>query len=103
MNFAALKKIKKLQDEMMATQKEIENTIFTASSGGVVSVDVKGNKELVSVSVDKSFVAESPEDFEMLTDMVVAACNLAYKQIEKTTQEKMGKYEALLGSMNGMF
>jgi DNA-binding protein YbaB len=33
--------------------------------------------------------------------MIVAACNLAYKQIEKTTQEKMSKYSALLGGMGG--
>ena len=30
---AMLRKIKKMQDEMMATQKEIEETVFTASAG----------------------------------------------------------------------
>ena len=29
---AMLRKIKKMQDEMMATQKEIEETVFTASA-----------------------------------------------------------------------
>lgn len=98
---AMLRKIKKMQQEMMDTQREIEETIFTASSGGVVTVDVNGAKEIVAVKVSDDFEATTPEDFEMLSDMIVAACNQAYKQIEKTTQEKMGKYSALLGGMGG--
>lgn len=98
---AMLRKIKKMQDEMMATQKEIENTVFTASAGGVVTVEVYGTKELKSVNVDKSFEAEGPEDYEMLGDMIVAACHDAYKQVDKTTEEKMAKYQALLGGMGG--
>ena len=42
---AMLRKIKKMQQEMMDTQREIEETIFTASSGGVVTVDVNGAKD----------------------------------------------------------
>ena len=100
---AMLRKIKKMQDEMMATQKEIEETVFTASAGGVVSVEVFGTKELKEIKIDTSFEAEGPEDYEMLSDMIVAACNEAYKEIEKTTQAKMSKYQALLGGMGGLF
>ena len=45
--------------------------------------------------------AESKEDLEMLGEMIVAASNEAYKQIDKTTQEKMGKYSALAGGFGG--
>ena len=41
-----LKKIKKMQDEMVATQKEIEQTVFIASAGGVVSIEMYGSKEI---------------------------------------------------------
>jgi len=98
---ALLKKIKKLQDEMIAAQNELESTSFYASAGGVVSVEVKGNKELVKVSIDKNFQIESSEDLEMLEEMVVAACNQAYKEIEKATKEKLGKYTDLLGGFGG--
>ena len=37
----------------------------------------------------------------MLADMIVAACNQAYKQVETTTQQKMSKYNSLLGGMGG--
>ena len=40
---------------------------------------------------------------EMLSDMVVAACSTAYKDIDKTTEEKMEKYSALLGGYGGLF
>ena len=54
-----LKKIKKMQDEMVATQKEIEQTVFTASAGGVVSIEMYGSKELKAVKFVDGF---KPED-----------------------------------------
>jgi len=96
-----LKKIKKMQDEMMATQKEIEETVFEAAAGGVVTIEMFGSKELKAVHVAEGFQPEDKEDFEMLGDMIVAACQDAYKQIDKTTNEKMGKYQALLGGFGG--
>ncbi len=98
-----LRKLKKMQDEMLQTQKEIEETVFKASAGGVVTVEIYGTKELKSVKIDDSFEAEGKEDYEMLSDMLVAACSEAYKQIDKTTAEKMAKYSALTGGFGGMF
>ncbi len=99
---AMLKKIKKLQDEMVATQKEIEQTVFNSSAGGVVSVEIWGTKEIKSIKIDPSFLLDSKEDIEMLNDMLVSACNKAYKEIDKTTKEKMEKYNSLL-QMGGLF
>ena len=48
-----MKKIKKIQEEMLATQQEIENTVFYASAGGVVDVEVYGTKEIKAVKIDK--------------------------------------------------
>ena len=98
---AMLRKIQKMQKEMMDTQKEIDETVFSATSGGVVTIEMYGTKELKAVKVAPEFEAEGAEDYEMLSDMIVAACNEAYKKIDKTTQEKMGKYQALLGGMGG--
>ena len=53
-----LRKLKKMQDEMLQTQKEIEETVFTASAGGVVSIEMYGTKELKSVKIDDGFEAE---------------------------------------------
>jgi nucleoid-associated protein EbfC len=98
---AMLRKIQKMQKEMMDTQKQIDESVFTASSGGVVSVEVYGTKQIKSVIISDDFEAEGKEDYDMLSDMIVAACNETYKQIDKTTQEKMAKYQALLGGFGG--
>lgn len=96
-----LRKLQKMQKEMMDTQKEIDETVFTASAGGVLTVEVYGTKELKAVKVAKDFEAEGEEDFEMLSDMIVAACNETYRLIDKTTKEKMAKYQALMGGFGG--
>ena len=98
-----MKKIKKIQEEMLATQQEIENTVFYASAGGVVDVEVYVTKEIKAVKVEDSFEIESKEDIEMLSEMIVAACNQAYREIEKTTKEKMDKYNSMLGGFGGLF
>lgn len=96
---AMLRKVRQMQQEMMRAQAEIEQTEFRESAGGVVTVVVMGTKELAQVIIDPSFEAESAEDFEMLGDMITAACSNAYKHIEKMTEEKLGKYQSLLGGM----
>ncbi|MDD3999404.1 MAG: YbaB/EbfC family nucleoid-associated protein [Bacilli bacterium] len=103
MNKSLLNKVKKMQDDMVATQQEIEATSFYASSGGVVDVEVKGTKDLVKVNINESFEIESKEDLEMLGEMIIAACNQAYKEIEKVTLEKMGPYQDMLSGFGGLF
>lgn len=99
---AMLKKVRQMQKEMMDAQTEIEQTEFKATSN-VVTVVVMGNKELKQVIIDPSFEAEGPEDYELLSDMIVAATSVAYKNIEKMTEEKMGKYQAMLGGFGSRF
>ena len=97
---AMLRKVRQMQKEMMDTQKEIENTEFTATSN-VVTVVVMGTKEIKSVIIDPEFEVEDKEDLEMLSDMIVAASAIASRDIEKTIEVKMSKYQALLGGMGG--
>ncbi len=58
MNQNLLKTVKKMQEEMVAAQQEIESTTFYASAGGVVNVEVKGTKELVKVNIEEGFQAD---------------------------------------------
>ena len=98
-----LRKLQKMQKEMEQTQREIEESVFSASAGGVVTVEVYGTKEIKSVIIAEDFEAEGKEDYEMLSDMIVAASNEAYKQVDKTTEQKMAKFSALTGGMGGLF
>lgn len=98
-----MRKLMKMKQEMEDTQKELNETEFTASAGGIVTVTVLGTKELVNIEISSDFEIDGSEDLEMLQDMIIAACNTAYKNVDKTTEEKMEKYNALLGGYGGLF
>lgn len=97
MNPQQMRKIRQMQQEIMKAQEEIANAEFTKSAGGVVNVTIKGTGELLKVEIDDSFVIESKEDSEMLGEMIVAAYNAAHSDVEKFTEEKLGKYQSMLG------
>ena len=92
---AMIRKLRQLQKEMEETQEQINNTLFTESAGGVVSVTFNGKKELLKVKISDDFEIESKEDIEMLEEMIVAASKTAQTKIDQVTEEKMAKYSAM--------
>ena len=93
---AILKQAQSMQKEMLKVKDEIDSTEFSGESS-FVKVVMKGNKEVVSVSIN----AESldSDDIEALQDMLVVAINNASKKIDEVTEKKMGKF----GNIPGMF
>ena len=94
---AMMKQAQALQKNMMKEKEEIDNTLFTGTSS-FVTVTVKGNKQLESVKIDAEEL--SKDDIEMLEDMIVVAINNAMNEIDKVTEQKMGKYTK---GMPGLF
>lgn len=77
-----------MQQEMLRVTTELEATIVDGSSGGgVVTAQVTGKQELVSVTIDPSAV--DPSDVEMLQDLVVAAVNDALRASRELAEQKM--------------
>ena len=76
--------------------QELEHTEFTITCGPV-TVTVMGNYTIKSISFEEGFMPSDKEDLEMLSDMIVAATHQAQEEIVKFTEEKMQKYQALLG------
>lgn len=94
MNIQALmKQAQTLQKDMMKTKEEIDNMTFIGTSS-FVSVTVKGNKEVAKVTIDNDDITS--DDKEMIEDMLVVALNDAFKQIDKVTEQKMGKYSSMM-------
>lgn len=96
-----MRQLQQMQAQMESTQTEVEESVFSATAGGgMVSAEVNGKKELLSVKIDPQVV--DPDDVEMLEDLVTAAINEALSKAGKTMEDKMG---ALTGGMNipGMF
>lgn len=97
MNQQQMLRLKKMQKQMMDAQKQLEETVFTGSAGGgMVTVQVKGTHEVLSVTIDPDAL-ESKEDVEMIQDSIVAALNDANRKLESESQKLLGGFGGGLG------
>lgn len=81
-----MKQAQVMQEKM---QKEMEELRVDASSGGgVVTVQMKGDHEILSLKIDPEAVKEG--DTEMLQDMIVAAINEANRKVGEAMKGKLG-------------
>ena len=94
---AMMKQAQKLQKDMMSAKEEIDNKVFIGKSS-MVTVEVMGNKLVKKVKIEAENLEN--DDLEMLEDMVLVAINDAMRQIDKETEQKMGKYTQ---GMPGLF
>ena len=83
----------KLQQEIAAIK------VDASAGGGMVTVQMDGQKNLLSVKIDP----EVAGDLEMLQDMFVAAHSEAIKKIEDEIKGKMGGMLGGMGLPPGLF
>lgn len=96
MNIQALmKQAQTLQKDMIKAKEEIDKMEFT-STKSFVTIVANGKKEVLKVSFDPSITIEK-DDLEMLQDLIVVAINDVFHQIDKVTEEKMGKFSNIPG------
>lgn len=86
---AMMKQAQQLQKKMMDEKKAIDSKVFTGKSS-LVSITMTGNKKVTGVDINMDSIES--DDKEMLEDMIMLAVNDAITQIDKETEEKMGKY-----------
>ena len=85
-----MRQAQKMQEEMLRQQKEAEeklaNTVLSASSGGgMVTVEITGDKKITSVKIKPEAV--DPDDVEMLEDMIQACVNEAISKANELEKE----------------
>ena len=86
----------KMQDQMEEATAELNAKEYTASSGGgMVTAEVNGKHELLSIKIDPEAV--DPDDVEMLQDMIVAAVNEAVRSAQSAMNDSMSR---LTGGLN---
>ena len=94
-----MKQAQKMQRQMEESRKELEEKEYTAAAGGgAVEITVSGKKEIVKVKLSEEVV--DPDDIEMLEDLIMAAANQAFRQMEEDSAAAMSK---LNGGMGGGF
>ena len=85
---ALMQQARKMQDQMMKAQEELENTEIVGKAGGeMVTVTMNGNKEIKSIKLDKSAV--DPDDVEMLEDLIIVAIKDASEKADAMRKDKM--------------
>jgi DNA-binding YbaB/EbfC family protein len=89
----AQKMQQKLQEDIAAIRVE------ASAGGGMVIVKMDGTKRCLGVKIDP----EAAGDAEMLQDMILAAFNEAYDQVEKQSQAKMSGLLGGMGLPPGLF
>jgi nucleoid-associated protein EbfC len=96
-----MKQVKKMQEQMLKAQEELETkTVEGSAGGGVVNVKMSGHKKLLEVNIKPEAV--DPEDIEMLQDLILTAVNDALAKAEELANKDMGRFT---GGMNipGLF
>jgi len=83
------KLMKQLQQAQERIQAEIAALVIEASAGGgMVTVEMDGQKQLLRLKIDPEVV--SRDDVDMLQDLVLAAVNEAGRKVDAAIQEKVG-------------
>lgn len=85
---ALMQQARKMQDQMIKAQEELENAEIVGKAGGeMVTVTMNGNKEIKSIKLDKSAV--DPDDVEMLEDLIIVAIKDASEKADAMRKDKM--------------
>ena len=96
MNKKMLRQAKQLQQQMMKIQQELEDsTVEATAGGGAVRAVVSGKLRVESLTIDPDAV--SPDDVEILQDLVMAATNEGLQKAQDMASSRMG---AITGGLN---
>ena len=101
MNPCMIKKLQKMEKDMLNAQKELEASTFYGSAGGkMVTVEFTGNRKMKNITIDPDAI-EDKEDLDILQDTIIAAVNDCIKKIDDETESVMSQFTG--GGMPGLF
>lgn len=81
-----MKQAQKMQEQL---QKQMEATVIEAGAGGgMITVKMNGNKQLLSIQIDQEVFASG--DKEMLQDLIVAAVNEGIRKVDEAMSGQLG-------------
>ena len=92
-----MRQAQQMQEKLQQEIAQIK--VDATAGGGLVSVQMDGQKNLLAVTIDP----EAAGDVEMLQDMIVAAASEAVKKVDEQIKQKMGGMLGGMGLPPGMF
>jgi DNA-binding YbaB/EbfC family protein len=91
-----MKQAQQMQEKMQEMQSALETLeIEGTAGGGLVTVTLNGKGEMARLKIDPSLV--TPDDVEVLEDLIVAAHGDAKAKVEEKSAEEMAK---ITGGLN---
>src|SRR5215472_10196967 len=88
-----MKQVQQMQEQL---QKQLDDLVVESSAGGgMVSVKMNGQKQLVTVRIEPEVYAS--KDLEMLQDLVLAAVNEGARKVDEQLASRVGH---LAGGLN---
>jgi len=93
-----MKQAQQMQERLQKQMAELR--VEATAGGGMVTVVMSGNKQVLSLALDPEVV--SKDDVQMLQDLIVAAINDAQRKVDEAMSQQMG---GMMGGMKipGMF
>jgi len=86
-----MKQVKKMQEQMLKAQEELEHKVLEGTAGGgVVTATANGHKKILSITIKPEAV--DPDDVEMLQDLVLTAVNDVLTKVDDLANKDMGKF-----------
>lgn len=98
-----VKEAQKLQAQLEALKEEVgKRKVEASAGGGMVVVEANGNQEVLSVKIDREVI--TPDDPQMLEDLVLAAVNEALRKAREMVAGEMSKIAGGIGGkIPGLF
>jgi DNA-binding YbaB/EbfC family protein len=93
-----LKQAQAMQEKLK--QQLGEMSVEGSSGGGMVTVQMNGNKVITGLTIDPEVVSQ--DDVEMLQDLITAAVNETARKVDEETQRQLGSMTGGL-KMPGLF
>ena len=96
-----MKKAQEFQKKMKAMQSDLADRVVEGTSGGgMVTAQVNGQQEIISVRINPEAV--DPEDVDMLEDLVTTALAQALKKSKELSDGEMKKLTGDMGLPPGL-
>ncbi|MFO0727182.1 MAG: YbaB/EbfC family nucleoid-associated protein [Myxococcota bacterium] len=96
-----MRQAQRMKAKLEKVQAEVgERTVEGSAGGGVVVVTSNGKCRITAVKIDKQVV--SPDDVEMLQDLVMTAANQAIERAQEMMNSEVNKITGGAG-VPGMF
>lgn len=91
-----MEQAKGMQEKMAKIQQDLaQKTITGSSGGGMVTVTVNGQGDVLSISIENAVI--DPAEQEMLQDLIVAATNDGIRKAKELGKQEMAQ---LTGGLN---